>query len=351
MAAAARGGRAAEYTQAALLPFLRAEPRGAALLADHAAALAADGAAGSLERCAALIHASRPDGVSLALRPLRPLRLLITTALRCCYATPRVDDAALEALHAIYASLPGRVDAPHVEEEEAAEAASEGGADEVPPPPSPGSKEPLAELLDRLDVLEHHLSAQQRLGEYRLVQEMTAFCEAGSGATLGLSEERASTLLRAMGRHTARRQPPASRLQWEATLDDMTSLRELACAALPAEAAAVEWLQALLLAEQFRHAADWLRGAGGAAVPAARAEEIVLAAARELFNSAASADAQALEQAAQCLRVLPSGSGSEAAKEEARLIEGVRLLDRLGVGRVPLEVRLKPNAQPRTHTP
>merc|ERR1711903_168475 len=99
----------------------------------------------------------------------------------------------------------------------------------------------------------------------------------------------------------------------------MTSLRELACAALPAEAAAVEWLQALLLAEQFRHAADWLRGAGGAAVPASRAEEIVLAAARELFNSAASADAQALEQAAQCLRVLPSGSGSEAAKEEARL--------------------------------
>ena len=43
--------------------------------------------------------------------------------------------------------------------------------------------------------------------------------------------------------------------------------------------------------------------------------------------------------------MLPSGSGSEAAKEEARLIEGVRLLDRLGVGRVPLEVRLKPNAQ------
>ena len=64
VAAAARGGRAAEYTQAALLPFLRAEPRGAALLADHAAALAADGAAGSLERCAALIHASRPDGVA-----------------------------------------------------------------------------------------------------------------------------------------------------------------------------------------------------------------------------------------------------------------------------------------------
>ena len=65
--------------------------------------------------------------------------------------------------------------------------------------------------------------------------------------------------MRTLARHTARLSPPATSAHWSQTRDDMVALRELACAQLPPELPYCEWLQALLLAGQFRLASDYLR--------------------------------------------------------------------------------------------
>ena len=173
------------------------------------------------------------------------------------------------------------------------------GADGAPPlPPAPGGGT-LPALLDQLDDLERHLAAQHNLREYGLLQPMAAYREGGAGLALPHAQQ----LLRAMARHTARRAPAAGASQWLDTREDMVQLREAGCPALPAELPCSEWMQALLLGGQFRLAADSLRGseASPASLTSETAAPLVLAAAAELFNSAASAQDTALQHAQQCL--------------------------------------------------
>ena len=124
-------------------------------------------------------------------------------------------------------------------------------------PPPPGLRS-LDRLLDQLDELEKHLSAQHNnLRDYRLLQPMDAYRHAVGGS--GLSAPLAQRLLRSMARQTARRSPPASNTQWAQTRDDMLALCRAACPDVPKETAFSEYLQALLLATQFKLAADFLR--------------------------------------------------------------------------------------------
>lgn len=154
----------------------------------------------------------------------------------------------------------------------------------------------------------------------------------------GLDAERGHKLLRAMARHTGRRSPPASSGVWLQTRDDMVQLRDQACSQLPSELAYCEWLQALLLAAEFRLAADFLR-AQTSSTPLLgmdTAERLVLMAAREYFNSAPSSADSSVEHAEKCLRVLPLASGEVEA--ELNLVNAVRLLATFGCELLPLQV-------------
>ena len=362
----ANEARFEEFAREQLLPFLRHEPHGPALLREHMVSLArrAD-EPGALARCVALVRSSR-----LALRPedrlLRPTALLIDTALRCVYGSPRRDDEALELTMMMYKALPGRDDlgpedlgpedigpvdleppetAPVPEtalaletappfKGVAAAAAAEGEAP-LPPPPGP---EALEALLDELDELYAHLKSQHSLQEYGCLQPMGAYRQGEGGR--GLSRERAQQLLRALARHTARRSPPATSAHWAQTRDDMVALRERACRELPPELPYIEWLQALLLTGQFRLANDYLRSYTEQ-LGLAAAEALVLDAAREYFNGASSTLDPALERMAECLRVLPQTT--PAVEAEFRLLEGVKLLARYGCTPPPLQVRRLPD--------
>ena len=288
-------------------------------------------------------------------RLLRPTALLIDTALRCVYGSPRRDDEALELTMMMYKALPGRDDlgpddfeppetAPVLETapvpetappfEGAAAAAAEGEAP-LPPPPGP---EALEALLDELDELYAHLKSQHSLQEYGCLQPMGAYRQGEGGR--GLSRERAQQLLRALARHTARRSPPATSAHWAQTRDDMVALRERACLDLPPELPYIEWLQALLLTGQFRLANDYLRSYTEQ-LGLAAAEALVLDAAREYFTGASSTLDPALERMAECLRVLPQTT--PAVEAEFRLLEGVKLLARYGCTPPPLQVRRLPD--------
>ena len=203
----------------------------------------------------------------------------------------------------------------------------------LPPPPGKGC---LPRLLDELDALQHHLEAQLTLKEYAAVLPMAAFVEAADGR--GLGSARGRLLLRSLARHTARYSPPATRAQWDQTRDDMVKLWRHACSELPAETPYAEWMQAVLLAGEFRFAADYLsRDAAQEHINGATAEAVVLEAAREYFDSATSARDPTLERAAECLRVLPLPSDEIAA--ELRLLQAMKMLDAYGCTLTPLQVR------------
>ena len=213
-----------------------------------------------------------------------------------------------------------------------------GAAGAAPPvPPAPALSEmPL--LLDAIDDLEAHLSAQHSLREHGLLQAMAEY--KGSDSGRGLSPERGKYILRGLARQAARCTPAATSAQWKQTLEDMLAVWERACRAdLPAELPYYEWMQSLLLAGHFRLAADYLKtGAAADLLQTGAAEALVLAAAREYFNAAASAADPTLDLSAECLRVLPSRSAAVAA--EHRLVEGMRTLAGLGCALLPLQVRL-----------
>ena len=375
------GGEAAETThqrfehfaRVRLLPFLQLEPDGTALLREHALYLASSAEDPSaLPRCAALVHASR-HVLPPEQRLLRPLPLLIDTVLRCVYACPRCDEDALDLMTMMYNALPQRdvaeaeveVEADETRLSLSAEAAlqrtpgGETGAHKLthtadfegtvtaPAPAQTLAQAPmtgrttversLPVLLDELDHLERHLRAQQHLREYGLLQPMCEYRQAADGREL--SPERGRQVLRALARQVARRVPPASSSQWTQTRDDMHSIWTEACSHLPAELPDSEWMQALLLAGHFRLAADFLRSSNAQyLLDSGAAESLVLAAAREYFDSASSVADPSLERVSECLLVLPHASAEVVI--EQRLLEGVRTLASFGCELLPLQVRL-----------
>ncbi|KAL1529936.1 hypothetical protein AB1Y20_000864 [Prymnesium parvum] len=322
-------------------PFLRLQRRGPRLLREYAIRLAVEDSPHALHLCAALVHLSGHER-PVEERLLRPQSLLIDTALRCIYGSPRADDEALELMTAMYKALPGRDVAlstaeDESDEEEADEENSEAREHEESSSAPGHSQLPL--LLDQLDALQQHLSAQYELRDYGMLQRMSDYLQ----GERGLDAERGHKLLRAMARHTGRRSPPASSGVWLQTRDDMVQLRDQACSQLPSELAYCEWLQALLLAAEFRLAADFLR-AQTSSTPLLgmdTAERLVLMAAREYFNSAPSSADSSVEHAEKCLRVLPLASGEVEA--ELNLVKAVRLLATFGCELLPLQVRMHPD--------
>ena len=100
-----------EFARTHLLPFLRLQPHGAALLRAYMVELASrPDEPWALPRLRCLIHASRPV-LPTDQRLLKPMALLIDTALRCVYASPQTDEEALELMTEIYKDLPNRDEA------------------------------------------------------------------------------------------------------------------------------------------------------------------------------------------------------------------------------------------------
>ena len=343
-----------EFARVHLLPFLRLQPDGSSLLREHMISLAScpiEEDIGALPRCAALVHASR-HVLPPTERLLRPLSLLIDTVLRCVYVCPRRDEDALDLMTMMYKALPSR----EVAEEEAmveaeGTAVEEEGEGEEAEEGTAAAASALHSLLDELDDLERSLRAQQHLREYGLLQAMGEYrqqpeaspTDGQSGGHTheirGLSSERGHYVLRALARQVARRAPPATGAQWAQTRDDMEAVWTEACShTLPASLPYSEWLQALLLAGRFQLAADYLRTSHAHILDDGTAESLVLAAAREYFDSASSSHDASLERASDCLRVLPQASASVAT--EQRLLDGVRQLYAYGCTLLPLQVRL-----------
>ena len=376
---AARAGQEAleqrfeEFSRVHLRPFLMLEPHGPALLREYMFGLAsrADDPT-ALPRVVSLIRSSRA-ALHADERLLKPMPLLIDTALRCIYASPRRDEETLELMTMMYKALPSREqvlaeatgaqgqDPPAVAagagsagEEDPAEllgsddtsaaatatGVRDDGAEGTGPLPPPPGADAIERLLDELDELYSHLKAQHNLREYGCIQPMGAYREAAGGH--GLTAARGRTLLRTMARQPAQRSPPATSVQWAQTRDDMVSLREHACVELPAQLPYCEWMQSLLLAGQYRLAGDYLRSYTiQEQIDTATAESLVLEAARELLNAASSTIDPALDHVAECIRVLP-GRPSEAVQTELALLEAMRVLASYGSTPPPLMVRRHP---------
>lgn len=174
-------------------------------------------------------------------RMLRPLPLLLDSALRCVYACPRRDEEGLELMTRMYKALPSREEVDDELDRTAVTLPQESAAESAPA---------KALSMDALDVLYTHLKVQHSLQEYGCLQPMSRYREALGG--WGLSTARGEYLLHSLARYTARRTPLAGLNHWMQTRDDMVELRELACMQLPQQLPCCHWLFALLLAEQAR---------------------------------------------------------------------------------------------------
>ena len=385
----------ADFAQECLIPFLGFEPEGDRLLQEYFAILASrsdDHCA--LALCAALVNESRHD-LPIGKRLMQSLPLLISTVLKCIYACSRCDEEALDLMTMMYNALPRRdvVEAeestwtsetarvktrsseavelsfwhasPFERETERKQAtrstvrqAMSGLTSDMKgasanfalgacnPSVSPSGKAiasigaAVPRLLDELDQLERHLRAQQLLRDYGMLQQMCEYRKAPNG--FGLSSEHGQHVLRALARRIGCQMPPATTSQWAQTREDMRAIWIQACSHLPVDLPDTEWMHALLLAGQFRLAADFLRTPGAQHLNEnGTAESLVLAVGRDYFDSARDATDPLMKLVSDCLLVLPSAS--EAVIAEQRLLEGLRILATYGCNLLPLEIRMHPD--------
>ena len=219
---------------------------------------------------------------------------------------------------------------------------------------------PSADVSTRLAACRQHVYANQLLAKYHVAQPLSFFLSlqpASSEPTAengGAEAEKAKAvedesvrLFHHLCRRAIRVKPAFSDKQWSELLTDLLTLRQLVLTSIPLESAYTQYIQSLLAAGRFKLAKRMLRELTGidkreeqqlpsssapskqsslvaatftpsltAAVahigilPLATAEALVLQVAREFIDSAASIDHPSLQQAMDCLDILPLQSSN-----------------------------------------
>ncbi|CAG09076.1 unnamed protein product, partial [Tetraodon nigroviridis] len=206
-------------------------------------------------------------------------------------------------------------------------------------------------LHDRVDKLEKHLSVAEVLEKHGL-QKPISYVKNSQN-----SEEEAHQLMVKLCRHTGRRDPPVSETAWRGLLQDLLDMQQNVYTCLQAETCHQVFVESLLcssrvenirLAGQLMHCSKVsedvpvslsFRGKGYAVkVAYGKSVELVLAAAREYFNSSTTLKDSCMGLARACLQLITDCP--QAVQDELDLISALSQLEDFNVSILPLQVRL-----------
>ncbi|PRW56208.1 MAG2-interacting 2 [Chlorella sorokiniana] len=221
---------------------------------------------------------------------------LARTAAACCYATEATDAWELlgSMLNAARDALRADSQLGH-EEREAAEAA--------------------------VDTVRGQMTAARLLTKHGLTTTIRAVRDADRSAAL--------RLLRTLLARVARTKNTESR--WVEVWMDLRSIQEHGLTQLSEDDVRTELCRALLRVGQYRLCKSYLAGLRPGA-----AEQLVLAAAREVFLSASGMSDRAVKQAKECLGLLPD---SLVAQDQLASIRASEQLQRVGLDLPPLQLQ------------
>uniref|UniRef100_A0A673JYD9 Neuroblastoma-amplified sequence N-terminal domain-containing protein n=1 Tax=Sinocyclocheilus rhinocerous TaxID=307959 RepID=A0A673JYD9_9TELE len=206
-------------------------------------------------------------------------------------------------------------------------------------------------LHDQVDTLEKHLSVAEVLEKHGL-QKPISFVRNSQN-----SKEEAHQLMVRLTRHTGRKNPPVSETVWRSLLQDLLDMQQNVYTCLEPETCHQVFVESLLcsgreenvrLAGQLMHCSAGsedtpvsisFRGKAHGRVSYSRSVELVLAAAREYFNSSATLSDPCMNLARSCLLLITDCPS--LVQEELDLISALSRLEQFGVKVLPLQVRLR----------
>ncbi|XP_020497698.2 NBAS subunit of NRZ tethering complex [Labrus bergylta] len=207
-------------------------------------------------------------------------------------------------------------------------------------------------LHDQVDKLEKHLSVVEVLEKHGL-QKPISYVKNSQNST-----EQAHQLMVKLCRHTGRKNPPVSETVWRGLLRDLLDMQQNVYTCLKAETCHQVFVESLLcssrvenvrLAGQLMHcskdnqdvaASASFRGKGYALkVAYDNSVELVLAAAREYFNSSTTLTDPCMGLARACLQLIMDCP--PAIQDELDLISALSQLGDFSVNILPLQVRLR----------
>uniref|UniRef100_A0A8K9X841 NBAS subunit of NRZ tethering complex n=1 Tax=Oncorhynchus mykiss TaxID=8022 RepID=A0A8K9X841_ONCMY len=269
----------------------------------------------------AVFQHSRPDSQQ---KVLGDPDQLMTVALECIYSCERDDQLSL--CYDILECLPQRGYGPETNI--------------------------TASLHDQVDKLEKHLSVVEVLEKHGL-QKPVSYVRSSQTST-----EEAHALMVKLCRHTGRRTPPVSESVWRGVLQDLLDMQHSVYTCLLPDTCHQIFVESLLcsgrpenvvLAGQLIHCSavshdvvpvsvsfrDRGRGGLSAKVNYHTAVELVLAAAREYFNSSTTLTDPCIELARECLKLITDCP--PAVQEEMDIISSLSVLESFNVNILPLQ--------------
>ncbi|KAK6490067.1 neuroblastoma-amplified sequence [Huso huso] len=215
-----------------------------------------------------------------------------------------------------------------------------------------GHETDLTKILhDKVDQLEKHLSVAEILEKHGLPKPPSFVQNSQS------SREEAHQLMVKLTRHTGRRNPPVSENHWKGLLQDLQDMQQNVYKCLDQDTCYEIFTESLLcssrlenirLAGQMMHCSAVavdppvtvaFRGKVQPKVSCERSIELVLAAAREYFNSSTNLMDNCMDLARCCLQLITDCPA--VIQEELDLISALTQLEEFGVRILPLQVRLR----------
>ncbi|XP_068609705.1 NBAS subunit of NRZ tethering complex [Brachionichthys hirsutus] len=209
-----------------------------------------------------------------------------------------------------------------------------------------------ASLHDQVDKLEKHLSVAEVLEKHGL-QKPISYVKNSQN-----SEEEAHQLMVKLCRHTGRKIPPVRETVWRGLLQDLLDMQQNVYTCLNPKTCHQVFVESLLCSSRLEN----IRLAGqlmhcskvGQDVPVSLAfrgksyalkvaydssVELVLAAAREYFNSSTTLTDSCMSLARACLQLITDCP--QAIQDELDLISALSQLEHFSVSILPLQVRLR----------
>lgn len=206
-------------------------------------------------------------------------------------------------------------------------------------------------LHDQVDSLEKHLSVAEVLEKHGLQKPISYVRSSQS------SKEEAYQLMVKLTRHTGRKNPAVSESVWRDLLQDLLDMQQNVYSCLEPATCHQVFVESLLCSgreENVKLAGQLMqrssvsqdvpgstafRGKAPPRVAYARSLELVLASAREYFNSSATLNDPCINLARSCLQLITDCP--PPIQEELDLISALSQLEHFGVKVLPLQVRLR----------
>uniref|UniRef100_A0A7N8Y0N8 NBAS subunit of NRZ tethering complex n=1 Tax=Mastacembelus armatus TaxID=205130 RepID=A0A7N8Y0N8_9TELE len=190
-------------------------------------------------------------------------------------------------------------------------------------------------IHDQVDKLEKHLSVVEILEKHGLQKPILYVMNSQN------SEEEAHQLMVKLCRHTGRKNPPVSETVWRGLLQDLLDMQQNVYTCLKPESCHQVFVESLLCSsrvENIRLAGQLIiHPAASYAVKVAydNSVELVLAAAREYFNSSTTLTDSCMGLARACLQLITDCP--PAIQEELDLINALGQLEHFSVSILPLQ--------------